>query len=102
MITVLIAFGPNKIEIVCRLFKTMENGRAYCDPLFAKIDVIPEIKSDRSVYYSVDLEEEYEKYNNNDVSEELLTSFYYGCGGVYGMVLKEIPFNEKFVRFDLD
>jgi len=102
MITVLIASGPNDLEIPCRLFKTMEDGRAYCDPLFAKLDIIPKIRSNGSVYYSVDLEAEFQEYNNNDVSEELFTSFYYGCGGVYGMVLKEVPFNEKFVRFDLD
>ena len=102
MIAVLIARGPNEIEIPCRLFKTMEDGRTYCDKLFAKLDVAPKVRNSKYVYYAVDLEEEYEKYGNNNVSEELFTSFYYGCGGVYGMMLKEVSFNEKFVRFDLD
>ena len=102
MITVLIAQGPNGIEIPCRLFKTMDDGRTYCDKLFAKLNVTLKIINSTSVYYSVDLEEEWEKYGNNDISEELFTRFYYGCGGVYGMTLKEVPFNTQFVKWDLD
>ena len=98
MITVLIACGPNSVEIPCRVFKNMEDGRAYCDPLFAKVGAGPEAASGGDIRYSVDLEE----IKDEEVSEELFTSHYYGCGGPYPFILKEISFNEKFVGFDLD
>ena len=98
MITVLIAYGPNSVTVPCRLFENMEDGRAYCDPLFAKINIRPETDSSGGVRYSANLE----GIEDEEVSEALFTSFYYGCGGPYPFVLKEIPFNEKFVPFDLD
>ena len=98
MITVLIAYGPNSVAVPCRMFENMEDGRAYCDPLFAKVNVGPEADSSGGVRYSANLE----GIEDDEVSTELFTSHYYGCGGPYPFVLKEIPFNEKFVPFDLD
>jgi len=97
MITVLIAYGPNSVEVPCRIFENMEDGRAYCDPLFAKIGVEPK-DYDGGVRYSADLDAE----GGEEISKELFTSHYYGCGGPYPFGLVEVPFNEKFVGFDLD
>lgn len=98
MITVLIAYGPNSIEIPCRLFETREKGHIYCDKLFSKIGVEPKVKGNGIVHYYADMDE----IENDEVSNELFTSHYYGCGWPNLFVLKVIPFNEKFVPFDLD
>ena len=99
MITVLIACGPNSVAIPCRIFESMEAAREYCDPLFAKADVPPKIDSSGNVRYSADLES---VEGGEEISKELFTSHYYGCGGPYPFILQEVPFNEKFVEFDLD
>ena len=98
MIAILIAHGPNSIEIPCRIFESVKDGRAYCDPLFAKVNAGPKANSNGSVRYSVDLE----VIGDEEVSQELFTNHYYGCGGPYRFILQEVPFNEKFVPFDLD
>lgn len=98
MIAVLLAYGPNSVVIPCRIFESMEDGRTYCDPLFAKAGSGPLADSSGGIRYSVDLE----SIEDEEVSAELFTSFYYGCGGPYRFILKEVPFNEKFVPFDLD
>jgi len=78
----------------------MEDGRAYCDPLFAKINVLPEPDTGLGgVRYAADLEV---AEGGEEISAELFVSHYYGCGGPYPFVLQEVPFNEKFVGFDLD
>jgi len=99
MITILIAYGPNSIEIPCRIFEGMEDGRAYCDPLFAKVGAEPKANSNGSIRYSADLDG---VEGGEEVSDELFTRHYYGCGGPYLFALQEVPFNEKFVEFDLD
>jgi hypothetical protein len=99
MITMLIAYGPNSIEIPCRIFESMEDGRAYCDPLFAKVGSDPIVNSNGHIRYSVNLES---VEGGKEISEELFTSHYYGCGDPGRFILQEVPFNEKFVVFDLD
>ena len=99
MITILIAYGPNSIAIPCRIFENVEAGREYCDPLFAKIGEEPAVEFDGNIRYNADLDSIDE---NDEVSAELFTDHYYGCGGPYRFVLQEVPFNEKFVPFDLD
>jgi len=96
MITVLIAHGPNSVAIPCRIFESMEDARITCDHIFP---VEPVVKDDGSVRYNYDCEEVEE---GEKISDVLFTSHYYGCGGPYSFVLKEVPFNEKFVPFDLD
>lgn len=98
MITVLIAYGPNSIAVPCRIFENMEDGRAFCDPLFAKVGSGPMASANGNVRYEVDLE----TIKDEEVSDELFTGHYYGCGGPYPFVLREVAFNEKFVPFDLD
>ena len=96
-VVVLIAHGANDISVPCRLFENMDIGRSRCDEIFSAIGVEGQIDENGSVRYNVDLEKV-----DKSISEELFTYFYYGCGGVYGLVLKEIPFDTKFIGFDLD
>ena len=99
MITILIAYGANSVAVPCRIFESMEDGRAYCDPLFAKLGSGPMADHSGHVRYDVDLES---IDGSEPVSAELFTSHYYGCGGPGPFILQEVPFNEKFVPFDLD
>ncbi len=99
MITILIAYGANAIEVPCRVFENMEDGRAYCDPLFAKVGAEPEINSNGSTRYDANLDG---VEGGEEVSDELFTNYYYGCGGPGPFALQEVPFNKKFVGFDLD
>ena len=98
MITVLIACGPNSIEIPCRIFENMQSAREYCDPLFAKAGANPEADIN-GIRYSADLES---SPAGKEISAELFVSHYYGCGGPYPFILMEVPFNSKFVCFNLD
>lgn len=94
---VLIAYGPNSIEIPCRLFEDLETGKQICDKIFDMEGKLSE--SGDVVRYRKDLEDGDEE---GVISKQLFTSFYYGCGGPYTFVLKEVAFNTKFVPFDLD
>lgn len=99
MITVLIAIGPNSLEVPCMIFENMESARTYCDPLFAKINAQPNIVKDK-VYYEADLVQGVKECD--EIAGELFTDYYDGCGGAGPFVLKAVPFNEKFLAFDLD
>ncbi len=43
-----------------------------------------------------------EKLNPDKFWDRVFTRYYSGCGGVGGMVVKEIPLDEKFTLWDLD
>ena len=96
-VTVLIAVGPNDLMIPCRLFKDIETGRQICDKIFGMEGESSE--SGDVIKYTKDLEIEDE---DEVISKQLFTRFYYGCGGAYLFILREVPFNTKFVKFDLD
>ena len=96
-IAVLIAYGPNSIEIPCRLFEDLETGKQICDEIFGIEGEL--LKSGDAIEYKKDLEDGDEE---GIISNQLFTSFYYGCGGPYVFVLQKVDFNTKFVRFDLD
>ena len=95
-IAILIAIGGNRLEIPCRLFEDLETGKQICDKIIG-IEGIP--LESGVINYDKDLENDDE---NHTISKQLFTHFYYGCGGVYQLVLKEVPFNTKFIGFDLD
>ena len=99
MITVLIAGGPNSVEVPCRIFPDMATGRKRCEEIFG----VPGRESSDAVIWGfkeIDLDTTSE--SNTAVSEKLFTSHYYGCGGPGPFTLKEVPFDEAFVGFDLD
>ncbi|HEC64609.1 MAG TPA: hypothetical protein ENI23_04895 [bacterium] len=94
-VTVLTACGGNDMEIPCRLFPNMKVAKLVCDGIFG----MEGKEYSRGFSYQIDLESEEEPW---PISNELFTSFYYGCGGPYKFVLTEIGFDVKFVGFDLD
>jgi hypothetical protein len=97
MITVLIAKGPNNIEVPCMLFESLDDGIVYCDRLFAPYERIE--RDDGTIRYNVDIEA---SDNCDEMSAQLFTSWYYGCGAPYPFVLKQVAFATPFVGFDLD
>ena len=96
---VLIAYGPNNIEIPCRLFEDLETGKQICNEIFGMEGELLKHEDKDVIRYRKDLDDEDE---GNIISEQLFTSFYYGCGGPYTFVLREVDFNTKFVPFELD
>jgi hypothetical protein len=96
-VVVLIALGPNSVEIPCRFFENMKTGLAKTKNI---LGIEPTTKStDEGVEYHFDIDLEAAP---QEISATLFTGWYYGCGGVYGLVLKEVPFDTKFLSFDLD
>jgi len=96
-VTVLIAIGGNDLMIPCRLFEDLKTGKRICDKIF-NIEGVPS-KSGDVITYNKDLEDDDE---DGVISKQLFTRFYYGCGGPCLFILQEVPFNTKFVGFDLD
>jgi len=95
-VAVLIAVGGNDIMIPCRIFEDLETGKQICDKI---LDMEGKLSKSGDIRYEKDLESDDE---GGVISEQLFTHFYYGCGGVYPLILREVPFNTKFVGFDLD
>lgn len=96
-IAVLIAVGGNDLMVPCRIFEDLETGKQICDKILG-------MEGETSDHGDVI---KYEKDLENDdkdgvISCQLFTHFYYGCGGVYSFILREVPFDAKFVGFDLD
>jgi len=100
-VTVLIACGTNDLEIPCRLFEDFETGKQICDKIFSMEGekIFKLSKSGDVVRYDKDLEDDDE---DGVISKQLFTHFSYSCGSAYRFILKEVPFNTKFVGFDLD
>lgn len=113
-VVVLIAAGANNLAIPCRVFQDMKEGYRICNEIF-KCSPKPvewckepiweynpgavEIKQKRDAYGR-----QVTKSANHEgqIAETLFTGFYFGCGGPYAFYLKEVEFNTRFVRFDLD
>jgi hypothetical protein len=94
-VIVLIAHGGNDLEVPCRLFPDMETGKKRCDEILG----MEGEETKHGYRYEKDLEDEKEPW---PISSELFTRFYYGCGGAYVFTLQEVPFDTKFVQWDLD
>ena len=95
-VIVLIAHGPNGLDIPCRLFGDMDIAKKRCDEIFGKEG--KEV-SNGAFVYKVDLESEIDPW---PISEKLFTRFYYGCGGPDTFTLVICTFDTKFVGWDLD
>ncbi len=97
-IAVLIAEGANDFMLPCRIFTDMASGRESCDRIFGIAGVAGEDFEDR-VVYRADLDSEKDPW---PISDELFAGWYYGCGAPYRFILKEVDFDTKFIRYDLD
>lgn len=96
-VTVLIAVGANDIMVPCRLFENLVIGKQICDEIFGMEG--EQLESRKVIRYRPDLDNEDEEAV---ISNQLFTHFCYGCGGICHFILQEVPFNTKFIGFDLD
>lgn len=96
MIPILMACGPNDLLIPCRIFGTIEEARERCEEILGVKAVYDE--DDDSYFYPKCIE----GAEDDDISKQLFTKWYYGCGFPDGFLLKEVEFDEAFVPFDLD
>jgi len=101
MIWVLIAYGPNSVEIPCRVFSTREKAVESCTKLLGP----PNKEKDGALTWHVwasdtligdggDLKRE--------IAKQLFTSHYFGCGGCGALHLTAVKEDTPFVTFDLD
>lgn len=99
-ITVLIALGPNSVEVPCRLFSSMADGMAFMTSRFGT----PQ-KWDRENKKYID-DPGSRKWHIMDEDDErigaLFTHYYSGCGGVGAFTLSEVETDSVFVGWDLD
>ena len=113
MLTVLIGHGPNEINIPALVFSSFEKGLEHCKSFLGDPKKINTEK--HIAYWDTDsgkLEREFEKNNpeceydsEDDCHPTLLklyTSVYSGCGGFYGLSLKEVEEGKPFVKWNLD
>lgn len=98
-IAVLIAVGGNDLMVPCRIFGDLETGREICDKILDMEGKLVESEDSIKYEYEIELENDHE---NDTIAERLFTHFYFGCGGVYSLILQEVAFDTKFVGFDLD
>lgn len=96
-IAVLIAHGPNDVEVPCVIFENLEQGKEKCDELFKCYP--SRVRDDGSIIYSVYLEDLGE---DDNISDKIFIRHYYGCGGAGPFILTEVGFGQKFIGWDLD
>jgi hypothetical protein len=101
-VTVLVACGPNEVRVPCRLFRTWEGGTEFCLEHF---ELAPDIDRDwmgETDLYVAPKAERSQRRLDPDIVRLMFTGYYDGCGGVWGFYLKMVPFDTRFVGFDLD
>ena len=99
MTTLLIAAGGNGLEIPCRIFEDMVSGKEVCDRIFG---FEGKLNDNGELIYTIDMDPNVIDDEGERISDELFTGHYYGCGGPYCFILKEVPFDTKFIGWDLD
>ena len=96
-IAVLIACGPNDIEVPCMIFENLKQGKEKCDNLFKGYP--SKVRDDGSVIYLVYLED---LGDNDNISDKVFIKHYYGCGGTGPFILTKVEFSQKFISWNLD
>jgi hypothetical protein len=110
---VLIALGPNSVEVPCRLFPDMATALARCTELFGRGPT--RTNKDGSYQWGYDKETKWDickllesredargDMEESPLTKQLFTHYYGGCGEVGAFDLKAVPFDSTFVGFDLD
>lgn len=96
---VLVALGPNRIEIPCRLFRCDAQARRFCNLHF---DIAREEVDDDGKKFKVYLVDDLGDEGRRSLMAIIFTFYYGGCGEVWGFTLRPAPFDRAFVGFDLD
>lgn len=93
MTTIIVALGPNSIEIPCLIFPNIEEAQSFLENTIGK----PKIsKHPLHETYHVDWRDDDKRW------ELFFTSQYYGCGGVWAFAIKEVQMKTPFLEFNLD
>lgn len=85
-VCMLIAQGPNDLEIPCRLFSSEPDAQAWMRSKFGE--------PKRENFWSV-------REDNPEV-EALFTYYYGGCGGVGGLLICQVSYDTPFLGWSLD
>jgi hypothetical protein len=94
-IVVLIALGPNDIEVPCMLFKSYEEGENFCRKILGATNK-------GAGRYAFDGELMNKKFADNPIASKIFTYYYPGCGFCWGVEIRKVKFNKPFTRWDLD
>ena len=92
-ITLIIAHGPNDLEIPCRVMRSIEDAHDFCEKIGLERSEKNELR-----YNLPDLDSE----ANRELTKTLFTGYYGGCGEAYALTLREVGFDEVMVGWDLD
>lgn len=105
-VVVLVACGPNEVRVPCRLFRTWEEGVEFCERFLEPPNEETIEAMDGEVegpeLYIVPTNEMGYLVSPTALTREVFTRYYSGCGSVWGFYLTLVPFNSRFVGFDLD
>ena len=101
---IVVALGPNDVEVPCLWFSTREVALDYLLPLLGPPDGGPDC------WANFDLEPKYnpakkgtdDEYDRSPLIPKFFTGYYGGCGECWCFTLKEVAEATPFVRFDLD
>lgn len=85
MMYVIIAHGPNSVQIPCMILPTKEEAEKRL--------------SDAGIKSGVSIENEYDE---KVVGEHFFTKYYGGCGGAYRYTIRTVNYGQKIVGWDLD
>ena len=96
-VVVLVALGPNRIQIPCRTFATREKARAFCQEHFGN----PGFEEDPDLPKNVEIFFHPVKEEDEDMAG-LFTDWYGGCGTPWGYYISEVDHETPFVVWDLD
>lgn len=104
----LVAYGPNRVEVPCRLFESKQQGQEFIQELAAKYPTLVTI-SRKGIGFDIDADEIGNQRDDDGQSpvgdalmDALFTHYYGGCGEAYSFNLVDVPVNAPFVAFDLD
>ena len=88
-IAMIVAMGPNSVEVPCLWFEEVGAAKSYLNDLFGPADY-----HDRWHPASV--------VQLKSLADLFFTDYYDGCGGVWGFTVKEVEAGRPFVPFNLD
>jgi hypothetical protein len=108
----MIALGPNRIAIPCRLFRDLASARSFCDgQTYLTRSTDPEDlpywwtddnKGTDGDLYITDPDLDLSTDEGHETFERIFLYYYGGCGSPWGFYLRPVDFDAPFVGFDLD
>ena len=97
----LVARGPNDIMIPSLVFSSLEKGLEECKKILGEDYKTHDI-SGKTMYQWHLLKKEKKYKIDKEITDQLFTSYYDGCGGIEAVVLREVDEGTPFVAWNLD